>query len=135
MLLIKDILTRIFLLELNIFLSHNRKERVRRDTSEVTKSDNTTKSQDAVDASKVSIHHDEAQSGSSDITSPDLPGTATSHKKQIVETKTLDVSKMNKTAERFDTDLSWDNVDKADTVINKTFEAHNTSIGKVCFME
>ena len=42
---------------------------------------------------------------------------------------------MNKTAEKFDTDLSWDHVDKADTVINKTFEAHNTSIGNVRLMK
>ena len=97
--------------------------------------DNTTKSQDADIASKVSTNPDSSDLGSSDVTSSSLPGSATSHKTQTVVTKTLDIPKMNKTAERFDTDLSWDHVDKADTVINKTFEAHNTSIGNVRLMK
>jgi len=113
-----------------IHLLH-RKERVRRDTEEDPKNYNTTKSQDADIASKVSTNPDSSDLGSSDVTSSSLPGSATSHKTQTVVTKTLDIPKMNKTAEKFDTDLSWDHVDKADTVINKTFEAHNTSIGNI----
>ena len=112
-----------------------RKERVRRDTEEDPKNYNTTKSQDADIASKVSTNPDSSDLASSDVTSSSLPGSATSHKTQTIVTKTLDIPKMNKTAERFDTDLSWDHVDKADTVINKTFEAHNTSIGNVRLMK
>ena len=40
---------------------------------------------------------------------------------------------MNKTEKVFDSDLSWENVDKADTVINKTFEDHNIRNGTVRF--
>jgi len=112
-----------------IHLLH-RKERVRRDASEdENKSDNVTKSKDANEASKVSAKPD--TSGASDVASPDLSGTATSHKTQIIETKPLEVPKMNKTEKVFDSDLSWENVDKADTVINKTFEDHNIRNGTI----
>ena len=118
---------------INCPLSYHRKERVRRDASEDSKSDNLTKLQDTNEASQASTNSDTAQSGASDITSPDLTGSATSHKTQIFETKPIDEQKMNKTAKIFDSDLAWDNVDRPDTVINGTFKAHNTSIGKVDF--
>ena len=123
---------------LNYSLSYHRKERVRRDASEDSKSDNPEKEkpklQDANEVSKASTSSDTAQSGASDITSPGLTGSATSHKTQIVETKPIDQQKMNKTAQLFDTDLAWDNVDRPDTVINGTFKAHNKNIGQVHFL-
>ena len=103
------------------FMFH-RKLRIRRDAEG---EDNTldTKSQNNNEASKASQDSGVAIPNISKASSPESAGSATSHKKQIIETHTMDSVGNN-------TDLLWESVDRPDTVINKTFNSHLDEIPK-----
>ena len=92
-----------------------RKLRIRRDAAEEN-SPSETKSQESNGVSKPFTNSGASVSSLAKTVSSETTGTATSHKSQIIETRTLSTN-LN------ETDL-WDTVDRPDTVINKTFEDH-----------
>ena len=101
----------------------NRKLRVRRDAEG---EDNAiqTKSQNVNEVSKTSTNSGAAPPNISEVSSPESASSATSHKKQIIETHTMGSVKNNTDSVE---SVQWESVDRPDTVINKTF---NTNLQK-----
>ena len=99
----------------------NRKLRLKRDAEG---EDNAlqTNSPNVNEISKASTNSGAPPPNILEASSPESASSATSHKKQVIETHTMGSVRNN--TDTFEHNVQWESVDRPDTVINKTFNTN-----------